>query len=77
MNTMIELNMETRLRIAEMKQHRAEVELEVMTIRCAELIDERNGLIADRERARQQNRELLRQLEAVSGYAPRLLLEAA
>lgn len=77
MEAMIELNMETRLRIEEMKRQRAEVELEVMTIRCAELIDERNRLVADCERARQGNRALLRQLDALAGYPQRLLLAAA
>jgi hypothetical protein len=74
---LIELNTETRLRITEMQLARTKDDLNSRLHQLVELIDERNQLVADRERLRQANVELLRRLDAVSGYAPRLMLEMA
>lgn len=76
MGVMIEIDPHIRIRVLEMQLQRKEADYEALLIRCAELIDDRNHLVADRERTRQANAELLRRIDAMDGYPRRALLAA-
>lgn len=74
MTAMIEVDPMIRIRVLEMHAARLAAENESLLIRCAELIDDRNRLIADRERMSQANGALLARIDSITGYPHRLLL---
>lgn len=76
MGTMIELPLQTKIQILEMRHNRTMAELDARLVQLAQMIDERNHLIADRERYRQANAELMRRLDALAGYPERLQIGA-
>jgi chromosome segregation ATPase len=74
MTAMMTIEAGAALRIAEMRQRRAE-ENEALTVHNYLLLTKAcNRLTADLARARQANAELLQRLDAATGYPERLAL---
>ena len=76
MSRMIEVAPEIRIKVLERKLASAEASEAKVVSEYVELVRRNNRLAADRQRAYQQNMELLARMDALAGYPQRLLLGA-
>ena len=76
MSRMIEVAPEIRIKVLERKLASAEASEARVVGEYVDLVRRNNRLAADRQRAHQQNMELLARMDALAGYPQRLLLGA-
>jgi hypothetical protein len=75
--TTIDINPAIQIKVLEHKLATARAESDAAVTRYMQVLARCNRLSADRERIRQANTALLRQLDAQAGYPERLLLGMA
>jgi hypothetical protein len=75
--TTIDINPTIQIKVLEHKLATARAESDAAVTRYMQVLARCNRLSADRERIRQANTALLRQLDAQAGYPDRLLLGMA
>jgi hypothetical protein len=73
--TTIDIHPAIQIKVLEHKLNAARAESDAAVTRYMQVLARCNRLSADRERLRQANTSLLRQLDAQAGYPERLLLE--